>query len=69
MRKESGFDIVDRILVEIENNEATNAAVEQFDSYICNQVLADELKISDSIDGDNVVELDNAVVKLSVKKL
>jgi hypothetical protein len=32
-------------------------------------VLADELKISDSIDGDNVVELDNAVVKLSVKKL
>ena len=69
MRKESGFDIVDRIAVEIAGNEATDAAVEQFNSYICNQVLADELKISDNVEGDNVVELDNAVVKLSVRKL
>ena len=69
MRKESGFDIVDRIAVEIASNEATDAAVEQFNAYICNQVLADELKISDNVDGDNVVELDNAVVKLSVRKL
>ena len=69
MRKESGFDIVDRIAVEIAANEATDAAVEQFNSYICNQVLADELKISGNVEGDNVVELDNAVVKLSVRKL
>ena len=69
MRKDSGFDIVDRIVVEIEHNEATDAAVEQFNGYICNQVLADELKISDSVDGDSVVELDNATVKLSVRKL
>ena len=69
MRKESGFDIVDRIAVEIAGNETTDAAVEQFNSYICNQVLADELKISDNVEGDNVVELDNAVVKLSVRKL
>ena len=69
MRKESGFDIVDRIAVEIESCEATDAAVEQFNAYICNQVLADELKISNSVDGDNVLELDGAVVKLSVRKL
>ena len=69
MRKDSGFDIVDRIVVEIEHNEATDAAVEQFNGYICNQVLADELKISDSVDSDSVVGLDNAAVKLSVRKL
>ncbi|MBR5593532.1 MAG: isoleucine--tRNA ligase [Bacteroidaceae bacterium] len=69
MRKDSGFDIVDRIAVEIASNEATDAAVEQFNAYICNQVLADELKICDSVEGDNAVELDNAVVKLSVRKL
>ena len=69
MRKDSGFDIVDRIVVEIASSEATDAAVEQFNGYICNQVLADELKISDSVDGDNVVELDNVAVKLSVRKL
>ena len=69
MRKESGFDIVDRIAVAIATSEATDAAVEQFNTYICNQVLADELKISDNVDGDNVVELDNVAVKLSVRKL
>jgi isoleucyl-tRNA synthetase len=69
MRKESGFDIVDRIAVEIASSEATDAAVEQFNAYICNQVLADELKLSDNVDGDNAVELDNVAVKLSVRKL
>ena len=69
MRKESGFDIVDRIAVAIASSEATDAAVEQFNTYICNQVLADELKISDNVEGDNVVELDNVAVKLSVRKL
>ena len=69
MRKDSGFDIVDRIAVEIEHSEATDAAVEQFNAYICNQVLADELKLSDSVEGDNAVELDNVAVKLSVRKI
>ena len=69
MRKDSGFDIVDRIAVEIASNGVTDAAVEQFNAYICNQVLADELKISDNVEGDNVVELDNVAVKLSVRKL
>ena len=69
MRKDSGFDIVDRIAVEIASNEATNAAVEQFNGYICNQVLADELKISDCVEGDSAVELDDVAVKLSVRKL
>ena len=69
MRKDSGFDIVDRIAVEIEHSEAADAAVEQFNAYICNQVLADELKLSDSVEGDNAVELDNVAVKLSVRKI
>jgi isoleucyl-tRNA synthetase len=69
MRKESGFDIVDRIAVEIASSEATNSAVEQFNAYICNQVLADELKVCDNVEGDNVVELDDVAVKLSVRKL
>ena len=69
MRKESGFDIVDRISVEIESNDATDAAVAQFRDYICNQVLADDLKVVATVEGENAVEFDNAVVKLSVAKL
>ena len=69
MRKDSGFDIVDRIEVVIERNEATDAAVEQFNAYICNQVLADKLSVCDTVEGDNAVELDSAVVKIAVRKL
>ncbi len=69
MRKESGFDIIDRIAVEISASEAADAAVVQFSDYICNQVLADFITVVESVEGDNAVELDNAVVKLSVRKL
>jgi isoleucyl-tRNA synthetase len=69
MRKECGFDIVDRISVEIESNDATDAAVAQFRDYICNQVLADDLKVVATVEGENAVEFDNAAVKLSVAKL
>ncbi|MBQ5752243.1 MAG: class I tRNA ligase family protein, partial [Bacteroidaceae bacterium] len=69
MRKESGFDIIDRIAVEISASEAADAAVAQFSDYICNQVLADSITVVESVEGDNAVELDNAVVKLSVRKL
>ena len=69
MRKESGFDIIDRIAVEIASSEAGDAAVAQFSEYICNQVLADSITIVDNVEGDNTVELDNAVVKLSVRKI
>ena len=69
IRKDSGFEITDRISVVLSSSEVSDAAVEQFREYICNQVLADELKISNNVDGDNVVEFDNATVKLSVRKL
>ena len=59
----------DAIAVEIASNEATDAAVEQFNAYICNQVLADELKVSGNVEGDNAIELDGVAVKLSVRKL
>jgi isoleucyl-tRNA synthetase len=60
LRKESGFEITDRIRVTLESNETSNAAVEDFRDYICGQVLADELVTVPAIEGaETFIELDN----------
>ena len=51
-RKESGFEITDRIRVVIENQAQLAAAVEAFNEYIASQVLADSIEVADSLPGD-----------------
>ena len=51
-RKESGFEITDRIRVVIENQAQLAAAVEAFNEYIASQVLADSIEVADTLPGD-----------------
>ena len=69
LRKESGFDITDRIAVSLSSSEASDAAVEQFRDYICNQVLADTLIIDSATESNDEIELENATVKVMVAKI
>ena len=69
VRKDSGFDITDRIAVVLSSSEASDAAVEQFRDYICNQVLADSLKVDASLAAGEDIELDNAVIKVTVSRI
>ena len=69
VRKDSGFDITDRISLLISSSEQSNAAVEQFREYICNQVLADSLTIDAALVGGEDIELDGATIKVSVNKI
>ena len=69
VRKDSGFDITDRISVLISSSEQSNAAVEQFREYICNQVLADSLTIDAALVSGEDIELDGATIKVSVNKI
>ncbi len=69
LRKESGFDITDRIAVSLSSSEASDAAVEQFRDYICNQVLADTLVVDSATVSNDEIELDNATVKVAVAKV
>ena len=69
VRKESGLDIVDRIAVTVSHSEVSDAAVGEFREYICNQVLADKLEISDSVVSGDEIELDGATIKVAVSKI
>ncbi len=54
MRKESGFEITDRISVTIEDRAELRSAAETFGEHISSQVLANELTIGDASEGSEV---------------
>lgn len=58
IRKDSQFDITDRVRVELQDVPEVRDALEGFGQYLADQVLANEVVLADSLQGDNVVELD-----------
>ena len=69
LRKESNFEVTDRINLKIQRHEFFNLAVENFKNYISNQTLARDLILVDSINesAGNEVEIDqdvNALIQL-----
>ena len=67
LRKSSGLEIIDRIIVTIEINEHLNAAVEHFNDYIASQVLATSLQLADKVNGE-AVEMDGYNAIINIKK-
>ena len=50
IRKSSGFDITDKIHVQLTRNEETDPAVEEYKDYIAKQVLAESITLCDALD-------------------
>jgi isoleucyl-tRNA synthetase len=50
IRKEKGFEVTDRISLEIEKNNGLNNALSNNYSYICSETLADSLNMVDEIE-------------------
>ncbi|WP_099465836.1 isoleucine--tRNA ligase [Parabacteroides provencensis] len=65
LRKSNGFDITDKVNVTILSTDEIDAAVEEYNTYIANQVLAVSVEIVDVI--SDATELDFEDFKLSVK--
>ncbi len=70
IRKESGFEVTDKISVEIESNDLTAPAVESFAQYIAQQTLAVDVKAVAAPAGDFVVDsdIDEVALKIAVTK-
>ncbi len=71
IRKESGFEVTDKIDVEIERTALTEGAVEQFADYIASQTLAVGVKCTNTPAGSFVVDsdVDDEPVKIAVTRL
>jgi isoleucyl-tRNA synthetase len=63
LRKDSGFDVTDKIKLQIQRHDAINAAVEKHAEYIGAQTLALEVKLVDQCNNDGVttVEIDDEI--------
>jgi isoleucyl-tRNA synthetase len=70
IRKESGFEVTDKIRVEVEANDLTSVAIDSFAEYIAQQTLALDVKAVAAPAGDFVVDsdLDEAPLKIAVTK-
>ncbi|MBQ7945481.1 MAG: isoleucine--tRNA ligase [Bacteroidales bacterium] len=68
IRKDQQFEITDRINIELSHNEATDAAVQAYSSYIASQTLADSLQLCDSIVDGIELNLDEVILTIKVSK-
>ena len=69
MRKESGLEVTDKIILTIEKNADIMKPVERFGEYICSETLA-TLEMVDKLDNVEAQELvDKISAKLTIKKV
>jgi isoleucyl-tRNA synthetase len=64
MRKEKGFDVTDKIHIQIRKHEAINKAINNFKDYIAAQTLATQIDLVDKVEEDKSaksIELDENV--------
>ena len=63
IRKESDFEVTDRIVLKIQKHDFYNVAVGKFRDYISNQTLASELVMVDQLEDENsyLVDIDTDV--------
>jgi isoleucyl-tRNA synthetase len=68
IRKESGFDVTDRIEVKVAANNGISQSLAKFNDYICAEILADKLELTSQIDEGTEIEVNDNPLKVIVSK-
>jgi isoleucyl-tRNA synthetase len=68
IRKDSGFEVTDRIDVKVAANNGVNQSLAKFNDYICAEILADKLDFTNAIDGGIEIDVNDNPVKVIVLK-
>jgi len=71
IRKESGFNVTDKISIRIQKHEAIESAVLHHKEYIATQTLAGDILLENELDGENVFEVElaeNVKTLISVRR-
>ena len=69
IRKSSGFEITDKINITLSKNPNTDDAVNEYNSYICNQVLGNSLILVDEVADGTELNFDDFSLFVKVEKL
>ena len=68
IRKDSGFNLSDRILVTVSENEIIQSALFQYKEYICAEILADSLAFLPAVTNGIEIEVNDAILQVNVLK-
>jgi isoleucyl-tRNA synthetase len=69
LRKDSGFEVTDKISIMLEKHKQTDEAVNVHKQYILSQVLGTELETLDTIEDASTIEIDENILKIKIVKL
>jgi isoleucyl-tRNA synthetase len=70
LRKDSGFDVTDKIKIQVEKNDSLTAAIKNNFTYICNETLAVQLDFAEHtvFNGSEIELIDNISTKVLIIK-
>ena len=70
LRKDRGFEVTDKVKIQVEKNDSLTAAIKNNFTYICDETLADKLEFSKNIENEtNEMDLvDGITAKVSIIK-
>jgi isoleucyl-tRNA synthetase len=68
IRKDSGFELTDRIEVAVEAVNGMEESLARYKDYICAEILADKLEFRSSIEEGMEIEVNDRVIKAIVSK-
>ena len=69
LRKETGLEVTDKIILNLKNDESIVNAVEQNKDYICSETLAEDLVLQDQVANGAEVEINGLMTQIAITKL
>tara|TARA_B100000161_G_scaffold139555_1_gene99055 strand:- start:2809 stop:3249 length:441 start_codon:yes stop_codon:yes gene_type:complete len=69
LRKDSNFNVSDKIIINIVNNNLIDKALKDNLGYVKNETLAAEINFVDKLDTPREFEFDNIKLELEIKKI
>ncbi|MES2617642.1 MAG: isoleucine--tRNA ligase [Bacteroidota bacterium] len=68
LRKDSGFEVTDRIKVWVKTDDLTMNALHTFKSYICTEILADAIESDENLSVGTEIEVEGATCLIKIEK-
>jgi isoleucyl-tRNA synthetase len=68
IRKDNGYELTDRIVVQLTRQKELGASVNKYNAYICAEILADKLEFVPEISDGTEIEVNDIPLKVFVTK-
>ena len=68
IRKESNFELTDKILLIVEDKDGIKDIIAQYNKYICDEILAEEIDFTSQLSAGIAIDVNNDIFTVKVTK-